>query len=96
MLFSLAKSALKLAIQVKHTIFYLVNAVIHAMVNKNRQKKKKNFRNYGKSNKKLNVPIEKKYQKFVKNKKRRKSEKEPQHFQELQIYDHESKKNVFS
>ena len=53
------------------------------MVSKHKQKKKKNFTNYGKSNKELNAVIEKKFQKFVKNEKRRKTEKEFQHFQEI-------------
>ena len=43
------------------------------MANKHKQKKKKPFKNYGKSNKELNALIEKKVQKFVKNKKRRKT-----------------------
>ena len=34
------------------------------------------FRNFGKSNKELNALIEKKFKKFVKNKKRRKTEKD--------------------
>ena len=38
----------------------------------------------------------KKIQKFVKNKIRRKKEKELQHFQEMQISDDESKKSVYS
>ena len=38
------------------------------MVKKHKQKKKKRFRNYGKSNKELNALIEKKFHKFVKNK----------------------------
>ena len=46
---------------------------LRAMVNKHNQKKKKSFRDYGKSNKELNALIEKKFQNFVKNKKRRKS-----------------------
>ena len=41
----------------------------------------------GKSNKELNALIEKKFQKFVKNKKRKKTEKELQHFQEMPISD---------
>ena len=53
------------------------------MVNKQKQKKKKNIKNYGKSNKELNALIEKKFQKFVETKKRRKTEKELQHFQEM-------------
>ena len=44
------------------------------MVGLHKQKKKKNYRNYGKSNKELNALIEKKIQKLVKNKKRRKTE----------------------
>ena len=54
--------------------------------------KKKNFR----SNKELNALIEKKIQKFVKNKKRRKTGKELQHFQEIHISDDKSNKNVSS
>ena len=57
------------------------------MVKKLKQRKKKNFKNYGKSNKELNALIEKKFHNFVKNKKRRKTEKELQHFQEMQISD---------
>ena len=53
------------------------------MVNIHKQKKKNFFKNYGKSNKELNALIEKKFQKFVKNKKRRKTEKKLQHFQEM-------------
>ena len=48
---------------------------LRAMVNKHKQKKKKTFRNYGKSNKELNDLIKKKFQKFVKNKKRGKQKK---------------------
>ena len=66
------------------------------MVSKHKQKKKKPFKNYGKSNKKLNALIERKLKKFVKNKKRRKTEKELQHFQEIQISDNKSKKSVSS
>ena len=52
-----------------------------AMVVKHKQReKKKLFKSYGKSNKELNAQIEKKFQKFVKNKKRRKIEKEKQYF----------------
>ena len=50
------------------------------MVKKQKQRKKINFKNYGKSNKELNGQIEKKFQKFVENKKRRKTEKELHHF----------------
>ena len=39
---------------------------LRAMVVKHKQKKKKKFKNYGKSNKELNALIEKKFQKFVK------------------------------
>ena len=49
---------------------------LHAMVNKHKQKKKKLFSTYGKSNKELNSIIEKKFQKFIKNKKQRKTGKE--------------------
>ena len=63
------------------------------MVNKHKQKKRKLFKNYGKSNKELNAPIEKKFQKVVKNKKRRKTEKE---LLEMQISDDESKKSISS
>ena len=48
---------------------------LRAMVNKHKQKKRKPLTNYGKSNKELNALIERKFQKFVKNKKRRKTEK---------------------
>ena len=50
------------------------------MVSKYKQKKKKNFRNYGKSDKELNALIEKKFQMYVKNKKRRETDKKVQHF----------------
>ena len=56
---------------------------LRALVNKHKQKKKekeKNFMNYRKSNKELNVLIKKN---SVKNKKRRKTETELQHFQEM-------------
>ena len=66
------------------------------MVNKHKLKKKKAFKNYGKSNKEINALIEKKFQKFVKNKKRRKTEKEIQYFQEMQISDDKSKKSISS
>ena len=69
---------------------------LHAMINKHKQKKKKPFKNYGKSNNELNALIDKKFQTFVKNKKRRKTEKELQHFQEMQISDDESKKSISS
>ena len=47
---------------------------LRAMVNKHKQKKKETFKNHGKSNKELNALIEKNYQIFVKNKKRKKTE----------------------
>ena len=53
---------------------------LRAMVNKHKQKKEENFRNYKNSNKELNAVIEKK---SFKNKKRKKTEKELQHFQEM-------------
>ena len=53
---------------------------LHTMINKNKQRKKKNFKFCGKYNKEINALIEKKFQKFVKNKKRRKTEIELQHF----------------
>ena len=56
------------------------------MVSKHKQKKRQPFKNYGKSNRELNALIEKKFQKFVKNKKRRKTEKELQHFEKIQIW----------
>ena len=66
------------------------------MVKKHKQKKKKPFKSYGKNNKELKAPIEKKIQKFVKNKKRRKTQKELQYFQDIQISDNESKKSISS
>ena len=66
------------------------------MVKKHKQRKKKPFKNYAKNNKELNALIEEKLQKFVKNKKKRKTEKELQHFQEMQITDDESKKSISS
>ena len=64
------------------------------MVNKHKQKKKKPFKNYRKSNKKLNALIGKKLHKYVKIKKRRKTEKELQHFQNMKISDDKSEKSV--
>ena len=66
------------------------------MVCKHKQKKKKNFRNYGKSNKDINGLIEEKFWEFVKNKKGMKTEKELQHFHEMKVLDDESKKNISS
>ena len=60
---------------------------LHAMVNKHKQKKKKNSRNYGKSNKELNALIEKKFHMYFKNRKRGKQKKKLQQFQEMQISD---------
>ena len=52
----------KLAVQLGNTAFYTENAVIlQTMVNKDKQKKKKTFKNYRKSNKELNALIEKKF-----------------------------------
>ena len=53
------------------------------MINKHKQNMKKNFRTYGNSNKEVNALIEKKFQKIIKNTKRRKTGKELQHFQEM-------------
>ena len=66
------------------------------MVVKHKQKKKKPFKNYGKINKELNALIENIFQKFVKNKKRTKTEKELQYFQEMQISDDKNKKSISS
>ena len=44
---------------------------LRVMVNKHKQKKKKTFRTYGKSNRELNAQNKK----FIKNKKRRKTKK---------------------
>ena len=67
-----------------------------AMDSKPKQKKKKTLKNYGKGNKELNALIEKKFQKFIKNKKRRKTEKDLQLFQEMYISNDESTKSVSS
>ena len=56
--------------------------VLQAMNRKHRQKKKKYVKSYGQNKKELSILIEKKFQKFVKNKKRMKTEKELQYFQE--------------
>ena len=45
------------------------------MVNKHKQKEKKNFKIYRKNKKELNAIIEKKFKILVKNKKMRKTEK---------------------
>ena len=66
------------------------------MVNKHKQKKKKNFKTYRKSNKVFNALMEKKFQKFVKYKKRRNTLKEVQHSQKIQISDDESKTKILS
>ena len=62
------------------------------MVVKHKIRKKKNCKNYGKSNKEFNALIEKKFQKFVNNRKRRKREKELQHLQDIQISNNDSEK----
>ena len=68
---------------------------LRAMVNKNkRKKKKKNFNTYGKNSKELNNLIEKKFQKFFKNKKRRKTEKELNHFKEMQFSNDKAKRGT--
>ena len=54
------------------------------------------FKTYRKNNKQLNPLIDKKFQKLVTNKKRWKIEKEPQHFQEMQISDNKDEKSVSS
>ena len=46
-------------------------------------KHKQSFKTYGKNYKELHALIEKKFRMFVKNKKRRKTETELQHFQEM-------------
>ena len=66
------------------------------MIDKHKQRKKRDFKTYGNRNKELNAVIEKKFQKFVKNQKFRKTEKVLQHFQKMQISDNKSKKNVSS
>ena len=52
---------------------------LHAIINKHKEKKKKNFKCDGKDNRKLNDLIEKK-KKFVNNKKRRKTQIDLQQF----------------
>ena len=69
---------------------------LRAMINKHKQKRRKPIKNYGKSNKELNALIEKTFQKFVKNKKRRKTEKMLPHFQEMKISHDESKNSISS
>ena len=66
------------------------------MVSKHKQMKKKNFRNHGRNNKKLTAVIKKKLKKSIKNKKRRKTEKEHLLFQDMKISDNERKKSVSS
>ena len=56
----------------------------------NKQKQGGKFKSYGNSNKELNTLIEKKFQKFVENKKKKKIEKELQHFQKIQLSDVEN------
>ena len=62
------------------------------MVNKHKQNKIRNFKTYGKSNKKLNALIKKQFQKNFKNKKRRKTEKGLQNLQNMQIPINEDKR----
>ena len=50
---------------------------------KQTQAKKNNLESYGNSNKEFDDLIEKKFEKFVKNKKRRKTEKELHYFMEM-------------
>ena len=45
------------------------------MVNKHKKRKKKNFKSYRKKNMKLNALIEKKFKKFVNNKKKKEDRK---------------------
>ena len=49
---------------------------------------------YGQNKKELNALIEKKFQIFVKNKKKRKTKKEIKHFQELQVSNDEEEKSI--
>ena len=63
------------------------------MVNKHKQKKKRRFKNYRKTNKEFNALIEKN-QKNCREQKRRKTEKELEHFQKMQISNEEDKKKV--
>ena len=60
-------------------------AMIYVRWSNSTSKRKRNFKAYRKSNKELNILIEKKFQDFVKNKKKRERGKELQHFQEMQI-----------
>ena len=62
------------------------------MVDKHKQEKKRNFKTYRKRNKEQNALIEKKFQKCVKNKKRRKTEKRASALQPNTDSDNESKK----
>ena len=96
--YSPARNQPKLAGQSKSTAFYMTNAVI-LRINSNiyvlwsvstKRETKRATTTTGRAGKKIG----RKFQKFVKNKKRRKTEKELQHFQEMQISDNESKKNV--
>ena len=48
---------------------------LRAMINKYKLRRKKSLKAYRKSSNELNALVEKKFQKFVKNKKRRKTEK---------------------
>ena len=62
----------------------------------NTNKKKRIFKPYTQGRKELDTLIEKKSQKFIKTKKRRKAEKELQHFSELQISDDKVEKSTSS
>ena len=57
---------------------------LRAMINKYKQRKWRNYNFYGKRYKEHSALIEKKFEKIVKNKKKRKTEKELQHFWEIQ------------
>ena len=59
-----------------------------AMVNKNKQKKKKNFKSYGNSKKELNALIKKKFKLFVKNKKVKKTKKRALAFSGIETFRH--------
>ena len=65
------------------------------MVSKHKQRKKIHKAS-GFSNRKLYALIEKKLKIFVKNKKRMKTEKELQHFQDIQLLDNKSKQSIIN
>ena len=64
-----------------------------AMVSKHKQKKQVKLQELRKDQQRAQCSYQEKFQKFVINKKRRKTEKELQHFQEMQISDDESDKS---